>query len=194
MINLKGAVLVKEEEGLRLKAYKCAARVYTIGYGHTSDSFFKVDKNTVITKEFAEKLFIHDIEEAEAVVKEQFPDWELLNENQYAAIVSFAYNTGSLKFKRNGKFLDRTILIHLKNHSWARAAASFGLYNKDIHGKKLAGLVKRRENEKALFLTPPLTLPVTPPLPPEPFKPKMTFFESFKEMVSNVWDNFWYDT
>jgi len=32
------------------------------------------------------------------------------------------------------------------------------------------------------------------PLPPEPFKPKMTFFESFKEMVSNVWDNFWYDT
>ena len=164
MINLRGQTLIKEEEGLRLKSYQCAAKVWSCGWGHTSDSYFKVDKNTVITQEFAEKLFIHDINEGEDTVKRQFPDWGLLNENQYASIVSFVFNTGSLKFynKKKKRFEDRTILIYLKKHEWDKVADSFLLYTKDIHGKQLAGLVKRRKNEKALFLTPP---PIIEPLP-----------------------------
>lgn len=176
MINTLGLALIKEEEGLRLKSYRCGAGVYTIGFGHTSDSFYRVSKNSVITKEFADELLYHDLDEAEDTIHEQFPDWGLLNENQYAAIVSFVYNTGSLKLKKY-PYEDRTILTHLKNHDWQKAGDSFLIYTKDINGKHLAGLVKRRKKERELFLTPV----VKPVIAIEPIQTSL-----LKELINKI--------
>ena len=156
MINQAGLDLIKSFEGLRLKAYKDSGDILTIGYGHTSDSYFKVLPGMVIDEAKATELLVRDIAEAEDTVRHQFLAWEVLNENQYAAIVSFVYNTGSLKRydKTKKKFVDKTILEKLKRKNFSGVPEAFGLYIKDAKGNRLNGLIKRRAREKELFLRP----------------------------------------
>lgn len=154
MLNQDSINLIKHHEELRLKAYQCTADVWTIGYGHTSDDYFKVTRGMVIDEAKAHELLAHDLIEAEDTVKRQFPEWALLNENQYGAIVSFAFNTGSLKYydKKRKAFLDRTILKYLKKKDWQKVADSFLIYTKDKKGNVLKGLLNRRKSERELFL------------------------------------------
>jgi len=135
----KGIELIKKYEGLKLKAYKCPAGVWTIGYGHTKN----VKQGDVITEVQAEILLIYDLNDFENCIKKnvRIP----LTQNQFDALVSFCFNVGC------GNFLKSTLLKKLNEGKIAEAAKEFLKWNK-AGGKELAGLTKRRQEEMELFL------------------------------------------
>lgn len=133
----KGIDLIKKFEGCRLAAYKCPAGVWTIGYGHTKN----VNKGQIITQEKAEELLKDDLIQYELGVMKYDTVYHW-NQNQFDALVSFAYNVGSInQLTDNGT---RSIEV---------IADKILLYNKAA-GKELAGLTRRRKEEQALYLTP----------------------------------------
>jgi len=84
--------LIKQHEGCRLKAYRCPAGVWTIGYGHTG---MDVKPGQAITQAKAEQLLRQDLHKFKAHVMKfdsQY-DW---NQNEFDALVSFAFNVGSI--------------------------------------------------------------------------------------------------
>lgn len=139
-ISQKGINLIKNFEGCRLTAYKCPANILTIGYGHTGSDVHTGQK---ITQEEAEKLLRQDLiihcNNVSKLVKVP------LNQNQFDALVSFEYNVGY------GAFMNSTLLKLLNQKKYKEASEQFGRW-KFAGGKILAGLVKRREAEKQLFL------------------------------------------
>lgn len=139
-INDAGRSIIKENEGLRLDAYLCPSGIPTIGYGHTGD----VKLGQRITEHQADVILELDLERFEAGVTEAAPK---ANENQFSALVSFAFNIGLKAFA--GSALLRAFLAGQID----TAAAQFDRW---VHGgrKVLPGLVKRRAAEKALFLKP----------------------------------------
>jgi len=134
----KGLDLIKSFEGLRLSAYKCPADVWTIGHGTTAG----VKPGQTITKERAEELLREDVERFEAQVLRlvKVP----LSQGQFDALVSFTYNLGA------GNLSNSTLLRLLNAGDYAGAADQFDRWNK-AGGKVLAGLVRRRAAERALF-------------------------------------------
>lgn len=131
-----GINLIKKLEGLKLKAYQCSAGIWTIGYGHTSG----VKSTDVITEAQAESYLKTDLEKFEAHV-EKYNSKYCWNQNEFDALVSFAYNIGSIdQLTANGTRERSTI------------AEKMLLYNK-AGGKELDGLTKRRQAEQELFLT-----------------------------------------
>ena len=137
----KEAELIKSFEGLELEAYLCPADIWTIGYGHTGN----VKEGDSITKSEAESLLDKDLQTFRNGVKRlvKVP----LNENQFGALVSFAYNLGL------GSLQSSTLLKMLNAGDYTGAADQFLRWNKS-GGKVLTGLVRRREAERAVFLTP----------------------------------------
>lgn len=139
-LSPNGKKLIKNFEGCRLKAYKCPADVWTIGYGHTN----KVRPDDVITQQEADHLFDIDIiihcNNVEKLVKVP------LKQNQFDALVSLEYNIGYSAFKNS------TLLRKLNTKDYAGAAAQF---NRWVYAgtRILAGLVERRKKEKQLFLS-----------------------------------------
>ena len=136
-ISQTGLKLIKSFEGCQLTAYKAVSseKYYTIGYGHYGAD---VTKGMKITQSRAEALLISDLAKFEAKVNKYQGKYNF-NQNQFDALVSFAYNVGSIDgLTNNGK---RTI---------AQISAKFSAYNKS-GGKVLAGLTKRRAAEKKLF-------------------------------------------
>ena len=144
-INDEGLELIKLFEGLRLKAYKCPAGVLTIGYGHTGKD---VKPGMVITEEQAEELLRQDLERFEEGV-ENLVEVEL-NENQFSALVSLAYNIGLGNFKRSTllKLINKgnqneLEAVHSQFKRWVWAGSQI-----------LPGLQRRREAEFDLYSTP----------------------------------------
>lgn len=131
--------IIKKFEGLRLKAYKCPSGVWTIGYGHTKG----VIKGQVITSEQAESLLMGDITEACHIVSDliEIP----LSNYQFSALVSFVFNVGYTRFAKS------TIRKLINNGDLKRAVDQFDRW---VYSGTtvLQGLVKRRAEEKALFL------------------------------------------
>lgn len=148
-INETGIALIKRFEGCRLTAYKCSAGVWTIGYGHTSG----VHSGQAITQAQADALLRQDLEKFERYVNSTayVPITAQLNENQFAALVSFAFNCGQGNLKRlcAGR---NTVQIAAAMPQYRRAA-----------GQVLPGLVQRRAAEVALFNTPVTTAPANQP-------------------------------
>lgn len=140
-INQAGLDLIKSFEGLRLKTYRCAAGVLTVGYGHTGPD---VHPNTHITLQEAEALLKGDLDQFEAGVEKAVgPN---TTDNQFAALVSLAYNIGL------GAFLRSTVLRQHRAGNYKLAAASFLMWVKG-GGRTLPGLVRRRAAERALYLS-----------------------------------------
>jgi len=137
----KGIDLIKEFEGLELKAYKDSVGVVTIGYGHTGSDVYM---GQVITESQAETLLKSDLAKFEKGVAElvKVP----LNENQHAALISFSFNLGL------GNLKSSTLLRKLNSLDYTGAASEFPRWDK-AGGKVLAGLTKRRLAEKELFLS-----------------------------------------
>lgn len=138
-ISQIGIDLIKKFEGCSLRAYKCPAGVWTIGYGHTN----KVFADDVITQEEAETLLRQDLiihcNNVSKLVKVP------LTQNQFDALVSFEYNVGY------GAFQASTLLRLLNQGKYKEAAGQFDRWI--YAGKKvLPGLVNRRKAEKGLFL------------------------------------------
>ena len=146
VISNKLKELVKEFEGCKLKAYKCPAGIWTIGYGNTQYENGKaVKEGDVITLERAEQLLeiilIKFIQQVLELVKSN------INQNQKDALTDFAYNCGvgnlktsTLLKKVNADHKDKTIRAEFEK--WTRA-----------NGKVLNGLVKRRNAEANLYFS-----------------------------------------
>ncbi len=140
-INLEGLELIQRFEGLRLQAYQDVAGVWTIGYGHTRTA----RPAMTITEADARALLRKDVENAEADVTRaaRVP----LNENEFAALVSWTFNLGGGNLQRS------TMLKRLNAGDRDGAAAALTWWNM-AGGEVLRGLVLRREAEKTLFLKP----------------------------------------
>ena len=137
----KAVELVKGFEGFSPKAYLCPAGVPTIGYGHTGN----VRPDDTITPEEAESLLEKDLAKFDAGIKKSVK--VPLNENQLAALTSFACNVGL------GAFNNSTLLKQLNEGHYELAADQLLRWTKAA-GKELKGLVRRRAAERAVFLTP----------------------------------------
>ena len=146
MINQAGLDLIKHYEGLRLKAYRDAVGVWTIGYGHTSMAGDpKVKAGMVITEDEAEQILRTDLKKYEDAVKKALPGYPL-TDNQYAALTSLCYNVGP------GNFSKSSVVRYLRQGNPGQSADAFRAWNK-AGGRVLQGLVTRREAERKLFLS-----------------------------------------
>ena len=144
-INDEGLKLIKEFEGLRLKAYQDSVGVWTIGYGTTSRAGVGVDvgPGLVITEKQAEVYLKMAIAKFARQIEPLFTREP--TSNQFSAMLSLAYNIGP------GAFRKSTCLKRFNAGDIEGAAEALTWFNK-AGGKVLRGLVRRRESEKALFL------------------------------------------
>lgn len=138
-ISENGINLIIRFEGLRTSAYKCPAGIWTIGYGHTSG----VRKGDKCTEAQAKEFLKNDIEVFEACINNLVK--QTLTQNQFDALVSFVFNIGCIGFKAS------TMLKYLNNKQYELAAEEFPKWVLS-NGKKLEGLVRRRQAEQDLFL------------------------------------------
>jgi lysozyme len=138
-----GLDLIKRYEDFRPKPYDDGAGTLTIGYGHTRSAVMPAS----VTEEEATKLLIEDIDYFESTVQREV--LVPVNRNQYAALVSFVFNVGE------GNFRNSTLLKKLNNGNYPAAANEFEKWTK-AGQKEMKGLVRRREAEKQLFMTPPV--------------------------------------
>jgi lysozyme len=151
-INEAGRNIIKEFEGLRLKAYICPAGVLTIGYGHTNrvGTAPLVTPGMTITEAEAERILDRDISTFEPHVDRAIK--RPMNENERAAFVSLCFNIGPGGKGKPG-FTTSTAVKRFNAGDKAGAAEALTWWNK-ASGKVSNGLVRRREAERALFLTP----------------------------------------
>jgi lysozyme len=143
-VNKAGKDLIKQFEGCKLKAYKCPAGLDTIGYGNTwYPDGTKVKPEDVITQERANELLDIIVEDFAKKVKPLIK--QNLTDNNFSALVSFAYNVGvgnlkksTLLKKVNANPKDETIRAEFMK--WTKA-----------NNVVLKGLVRRREAEAKLY-------------------------------------------
>lgn len=136
-IGKSGLELIKKFEGCKLRAYKCPAGVWTIGWGHTGDVY----EGQTITQDQADRLLEYDMGKYEEKV-EKYEETYHWNQNEFDALVSFAYNVGSIDQLTAKGARSRDVI-----------ADKLLLYNRG-GGQVLAGLTKRRKAERELFLLP----------------------------------------
>lgn len=144
--GIKNIDIIKKHEGLRLEAYMPTPNDrWTIGYGHTKTAH----EGMRITEARAEELLRYDVAWVEKVIEKEVK--VPLNQNQYDALASLIFNIGGIQFKRS------SVLRHLNQKNYQAAADSFLMWTKQKNkttGKMdvLRGLVKRRNEERDLFL------------------------------------------
>jgi lysozyme len=155
-LDNKGYLLIAQFEGLRLKPYLCSAGVPTIGYGSTFyPSGRKVTmRDKPITQETAfwmlkqvANMFAKDVD---SLVTSN------INQNQFNALVSFAFNVGSDIDADNipeGLGDSRLLRRVNANPNDPEIAREFVKWNK-AGGRVLDGLTKRRLKEAELYFTP----------------------------------------
>jgi lysozyme len=137
--SIEGLALIKKFEGLELEAYKCAAGVWTIGYGHTKD----VQEGDVISESHADHMLEVELEEFEGYINDNVT--APLSQNQFDALVSWVYNLGPANLKAS------TMLKVLNSGDYEGVPAQIKRWNK-AGGKVLEGLIRRREAEALLFI------------------------------------------
>ena len=96
----EGIKALKMHEGLRLRAYKCPAGVWTIGYGHTSDRHREVSPGLTITRAEADRLLALDIAEAENDARRLLPNFNDLSARRRDALVNLAFQLGYQRLSR----------------------------------------------------------------------------------------------
>ncbi|MBA7854133.1 lysozyme [Enterobacter sp. RHBSTW-00901] len=141
----KGIALIKEFEGCKLTAYQDSVGVWTIGYGWTQPVDGKqIRAGMVIKQEEADRLLKTGLVSYENDVSRLVKVG--LTQGQFDALVSFTYNLGARSLSTS------TLLRKLNAGDYAGAADEFLSWNK-AGGKVLNGLTRRREAERALFLS-----------------------------------------
>ena len=138
-INQEGLDLIKRFEGFKSRAYRDPVGVVTIGWGHTKTARL----GQTITNQQGEALLRQDIAEFERAVETliEVP----LTDNQYAALVSLAFNIGAGALRRS------TLRQKINAGDYAGAAREFLRWDK-AGGRVLRGLSRRRYAEMTLFL------------------------------------------
>ena len=144
-INTETIALVKEYEGLVLKAYPDPGskdgNPWTIGYGHTKN----VKRGDVITQAQAEVFLKADLEATVQTIKQYVK--APLNDNQYGALASFIFNVGETAFKKS------SVLSYINAGKLDSVPGRLALYRLN-DGKVMAGLVRRRTAEGTLWMKP----------------------------------------
>lgn len=140
-----GLEIIKSFEGFRSAPYKCPAGIPTIGYGAT---FYPDGKKVTLLDEHINEERATDLLKSMLVSFERYVDSycrDDINQNQFDALVSFAYNLGPANLKSstllkkvNSNPSDETIRAEFMK--WVKAG-----------GKTLKGLVRRREAEANLY-------------------------------------------
>ena len=144
-VSNKGVDLICEFEGKRLAAYDDGVGVWTIGFGTIKyPNGVRVKKGDTCTLEQAKDYMRHDLIEFEHTVNSSVK--VPLNQNQFDALVSLAYNIGSNAFKSS------TLVKKLNTGDYQGAADQFNVWI-NAGGKRMQGLVNRRDREKLLFLS-----------------------------------------
>ncbi len=141
-VNQAGIDLVKHFEGCSLVAYPDGAGIQTIGWGHTQG----VKEGDTCSQEQADAWLMENIESAAAGVSAVID--VPLNENQFAALVSFTFNLGI------GSLRGSTLRKLINSGQTALAASEFLKWDK-VAGKPSPGLQRRRQAEMDLFLSVP---------------------------------------
>ncbi len=144
-ISTNGLNLIKQFEGCRLTAYQDSVGVWTIGYGTTNAdkalTGITIKKGVKITQKQATEFLKNSVNKKYAPKVAKYNKVYNFNQNQFDALVSFAYNIGSI----DG-------LTQKGTRSIKQISAKILAYNK-AGGKELAGLTRRRKAEKKLFDT-----------------------------------------
>ena len=162
--------MMHKYEGCKNRPYLCPAHIWTIGYGHVlyqeqiklpmfrpegktkadipmirSEYPLKPEDNRVWTKQEIDDLFDGDVASFERGVLRLVPG-SVGSQGRFDALVSISFNFGLGNLQRS------TIRIRANRQEWEAAADAFLLWNK-AGGKVLAGLDRRRREERALFLS-----------------------------------------
>lgn len=171
VVSKNGLELIKKWEGRYLKAYKDIVGVWTIGYGMIEEDYpitgVHVHEGVTITNKQCDELFEKLIINKYCPKVDKYMDNYNFNQNQYDALVSFAYNIGNIDgLTQNGNrsisFISEKILAYCK-----------------AGGKEVQGLLNRRKDEKKLFDTPVEKKPET--------KPKKTLYTGKLRDPKKVW-------
>ena len=145
-VNKQGIQLIKSFEGCFLNAYLCPAKVWTIGYGSTKYQNGKpVKQGDKITQQEAETLLSDTLDEFSKGVSKLIK--VELNDNQFSALVSFAFNLGT------GALSKSTLLKKVNANSNDKTIEDEFMRWVSAGGKRLNGLVRRRTAESKLYFS-----------------------------------------
>jgi lysozyme len=149
-VSQKGIDLITEFEGFSAKAYKDPGSAnglpITIGYGTTKIDGRNIQLGDKITEAEARKLLMEHLVSYEDMVLKSLGA-VTVNQNQFDALVSLVYNIGITQFNKS------TVKRKILAGDMIAAANAFGMWVKN-DGQVMAGLVRRRSAEQALFLAP----------------------------------------
>lgn len=151
-------LMIKHHEGVRLRPYRCPAGLWTIGVGHVlypRQALLKMPERASYPLR-PEDAYPHTMEEIDAILAKDLERFErgiarlcpasVGHQGQFDALVSFAFNVGLGALQRS------VIRTAYNRGDIQQAADGFDKYVR-AGGKVLPGLVKRRNDEKALFLS-----------------------------------------
>ena len=146
-LNNSGYLLITEFEGFSAKPYLCSAKIPTIGYGNTyypdGKRVTMLDKEITRIQAFEMFKFIADKFASTVSKLVKTP----LNQNQFNALVSLAYNIGT------GNFASSTLLKKVNiNHNDRSIELEFKKWNK-VNKKEVAGLTRRRNYEANIYFS-----------------------------------------
>lgn len=156
-VSSKCLEMIRHHEGVRQKPYQCPALLWTVGVGHVIDpNHAKVPLaerkalpipegwDRTISMEEVNAILRKDIQRFESGVLRLCPNG--LTQGRFDALVSFAFNVGLGNLQRS------TIRMKHNRGEFDEAAEAFMMWTK-AGGRELPGLVKRRKDEKALYLS-----------------------------------------
>jgi len=146
-ISKEGLALIKKFEGCPTEnglavSYKCAANVWTIGYGSTKYEGKPVEGGMCITTQEAEDLLLHEMEEYEGYINDlvKVP----LHQHQFDSVVAWVFNLGPSNLTAS------SMLKVLNTSAYDDVPFQMRRWNK-ANGKVLEGLTRRRLAESLLF-------------------------------------------
>lgn len=156
-VSAKAIQMIKHHEGVRQRPYRCPAKLWTIGVGHVlypRQGALKLDErdsvplrdedNRTFSMEEVDDILRRDLERFERGVERYCP--VKLTQGQFDALVSFSFNLGLGGLQRS------TLRQKVLRGEFESAAEEFLKYT-IAGGKVLKGLVNRRNDERALFLS-----------------------------------------
>lgn len=156
-VSQKAIHMIKHHEGVRTKPYQCPALLWTVGVGHVIDPNHAriplADRkqlpipagwDRVLTMEEVDEILRQDLRRFESGVLRLCPG--TTSQGQFDALVSFAFNVGL------GNLQKSTIRMKHNRGEHEAAAEAFLMWTK-AGGRELPGLVKRRKDERALYLS-----------------------------------------
>lgn len=145
-LNKRGINFIKDREGYRETAYQDEAGVWTIGYGTTFINGRRVTRHNICDRQMAEFWLLDDVDSTEQFISDIVKI--KLNQNEFNALVSLAYNIGF------GAFTNSTLLRTLNREQTVYGDLFFRWCKITVKGKKVTsnGLLNRRHLEYEMFI------------------------------------------